>query len=206
MIKSECLVWTGEQGQQLKAPVSVHPLQSHCAFARLSCLRDISEVINMSSPAAEVRWHHASARRAGILWRHIVHTDPLNKAVSEDLGIVSLRDTARIFALLFCTHKVGAHAEHTVHELHSAAPLQEIHPPTPSHIWPPPGFFPLIRDSTRCHTSRGNKLCFSFRKTWVTSAWDWHLLLFTMQEGVLEGNASQPYQHTSARAMGQRQL
>lgn len=34
---------------------------------------------------------HASSRQPGILWRHIVQTDLENKAVSEDLGIVSLQ-------------------------------------------------------------------------------------------------------------------
>lgn len=67
-------------------------------------------------------WHGSyDWRQTGILWRRIVHTDLENKAVSEDLGIVSLQTQQG--SLVYCSTqhpKSMPHAVHTVHELHSA--------------------------------------------------------------------------------------
>lgn len=134
MIKYECLVWTGEQGQQLKAQVSVHSLKSHCALL-VSCasgtnlesqlcrfhrptlfLRGSAAILSVSSLNC-----HASSRQTGILLRHIVHSDLENKAVSKDLAIVSLQTQrgSLVYCSLQCTSSVP-HTGHTVHELHSA--------------------------------------------------------------------------------------
>lgn len=112
---SECLVWTGEGGQQLKAPVSAKLLKSHCAllvshaFGGQPGGHKYAISTNWHFLCVELQWHSLSpvitvmpaGDKSGILWRHIVQKDLENKAVSEHLAIVSLETLQG--SLLYCS-------------------------------------------------------------------------------------------------------
>lgn len=144
---------------------------------------------------------HASPRQTGILLRHIVHSDLENKAVSKDLGIVSLQNQqgSSVYCSSQGTNSVP-HAGHTVRALHSAGlwwnPLPE--PLTYGHCSWLPFFFPC-KGVTRGHPCRGHS--FLGKHESHTSL---RLTLDVVYEEsrVTRGNALQPYQHRSARLRG----
>lgn len=131
MLGADRRIGSAAQGSGFRRPAEI----SLC-IACLSCLGDNFGVINMPFPPADTFFFVRKCsdilclKLAWQLWletdrypvaTHCSHTDLENKAVSEDLGIVSPQTQQG--SLVYCSTqhtKATPHTMHTVHELHSA--------------------------------------------------------------------------------------